>query len=299
MKSDALLLTGFLLGAALLPLVALLARLVHARVDEGEVVLVLRFGRLVARLERPGWHLVPDRVLPWVELARVSTRREYRVIQNIFVNDARGTTVVVDVFLEFRIVDPVKAVFAVADRERALTNLVSHSVTSSLGNCEFRDILADRTSLSATLAHDTAEETSRWGIRIERALLRNVALLPEISQQMIRSVAARLERWKADIEEDGRQRVALLEAQTTAQVSTLVAEARAQYPAAIGRAYGQLRAQPRVCAAYDELYELSLLHPHRTVAFVGFGEDELRPLDAAMLVGPPTDRLGHAGGDAA
>jgi hypothetical protein len=66
-----------------------------------------------------------------------------------------------------------------------------------------------------------------------------------------------------------------------------VAEAKGQYPLAIGRALGRLKPEPEVFAAYNELYELSLVRPHRTVAFRGFGEGELRAVDAAMLPSDP------------
>jgi regulator of protease activity HflC (stomatin/prohibitin superfamily) len=287
LNDDALLLTGFALGLAVIPLSALLVELCHVRVDECEVVLLSRFGKLVRTLTKPGWHFAADRLLPWVDLRRVSVRREFRNIAGVCVNDARGTTVMVDVFLEFRIVDPVKASFAVADWERALTSIVSHSVTSVLGNRQFEAILSDRSDLAESVRREVAAETERWGIQLERLLIRSVTLLPEVSHQMIRSVAARIERWKADIEEDGRQRVALLEAETSAKIATLVAEARSQYPLAIGRAFTQLKANPRVCRAYNELYELSLMHPQRTIAFIGFNADEVRPVDAAMLV--PTE----------
>jgi regulator of protease activity HflC (stomatin/prohibitin superfamily) len=200
------------------------------------------------------------------------------------VNDARGTTVTVDVFLEFRILDPYKASFAVVDWERALTSLVSHSVTSALGNRQFEDILSDRSSLADSVRREVTDETNRWGIGLERLMIRSVTVLPEVSHEMMRSVAARIERWKADIEEDGRQRVAFLEAKTGREVAQLVAEARSQYPAAMGRAFDRLKASPAVCKAYNELYELSLMHPQRTIAFVGFAEGEIRPVDAAMIV---------------
>ena len=83
-----------------------------------------------------------------------------------------------------------------------------------------------------------------------------------------------LERAKADVEEDGRLRVALLEAQTSARVAELVAKAKGQYPAAVGRALNELKQNPEVYAAYNELYELSVLKPHRTTAFVGFGSSD-------------------------
>jgi len=286
LNDDALLFTGFVVGAALLPVISVLVELMRVDVQEGEVVLVLRFGKLVAVLDRPGFVFLPDRMMPWTELRRVSTRREFRNINGVHVNDARGTTVLVDVFLEFRIIDPIKATFAVADWERALTSLISHAVTSALGSRNFEAILSDRSSLADAVREEVAEETARWGLKFERLLIRNVALLPEVSHQMMRSVAAGIERWKADIEEDGRQRVAMLEARTTEEIASLVADARAQHPVAIGRALAELKSKPRVLEAYNQLYELSLLHPHRTIAFVGFKEHEIRPVDAAMLVAP-------------
>jgi hypothetical protein len=48
--------------------------------------------------------------------------------------------------------------------------------------------------------------------------------------------------------------------------------------------FAKLKDKPRTLGAYNELYELSLLHPQRTIAFVGFKENEIRPVDAAMLV---------------
>ena len=284
MKTDSLLVTGFLVGTTLLPLLALFLRLLHVRVNEREVVLVTRFGRLAATLGEAGWHFVPDRALPWVGLKRVSLRREYKNIQTVCVNDRNGTTVLVDLFLEYRIIDAARALFGVVDWERGLTNVVSHAALSVLGTRKFEEILGERDTLADELRRETSEEIERWGIRIERVLLRNVALLPEVSHQVVRSVAARLERWKADIEEDGRQRVAMLGARTSAEIATLIAEARAAYPLALGRAFQKLKQTPRVCAAYNELYELSLLHPQRTLSFVGFKDGEIRPADAAMLV---------------
>lgn len=54
--------------------------------------------------------------------------------------------------------------------------------------------------------------------------------MSELSEQMLRSVAAKLERWKAEVEEEGRQRVAMIEAETSVEVATLLAEARARHP---------------------------------------------------------------------
>ena len=178
LNDDALLLTGFVIGAAVLPILALLFGILSISVDEGEVVVVSRFGKLVETLKTPGIRLLLNRPMPWIEVRRISVRREFRNITGVVVNDSRGTTVTVDLFLEFRIEDPVKATFEVVDWERALTSLVSHVVTSALGNRQFEVILSDRNSLANSVQEEIAEETRRWGMRVERLMIRSLTLLP-------------------------------------------------------------------------------------------------------------------------
>lgn len=283
--------SGILLGLAVIPFLGLLVRAFRTEVEDGEVILVTRFGKLSRKLERPGWHWLFDRVMPWTKTYRVSMRSDFRDFPNICINDARGTTVVVDVWLEFRVVDPVSATFDIADWNYSLKHLVAHAVITILGNREFKQILTDRNELGEMLKRDIGEETARWGIQVELAFIKNISLLPEVSQQLFHAVAARLERAKADLEERGRQQVALLQAETSAKVATLVAEAKGQYPAAVGRAYARLKQDPKVFEAYRELYELSTLRPAQTVTFKDFTDGDMRPIEAAML--PPVTQPGN------
>ena len=278
------LLVGIACGLVAIPIVVFLFRAVTVQVEDNEAVLVTSFGKLNRTLDRPGLHLLPPQLFPWVSLQTISLRHDFRDFREVHVNDARGTTVTVDLWLEFRITDPKRASFQVADWDRSLQNLVCHAATSILGNREFRQILCDRTELSELLRRDIIEETQRWGIEVELLLIRNVNLLPEVSRQLFESVAARLERVKADVEENGRLSVAQFEADTSVRIAGLVAEAKAQYPLAVGKALAELAATPQLLEAYRSLYALSLVRPHRTIAFSGFAADELQAVDAAMLL---------------
>jgi len=282
----------FVLGAAIgllsLPMLAWLFRNLIIEVKENEAVLVTRFGQLVATLTTPGLHFWPSRIHPWFDIIAVSLRRDFRLFRDVHINDARGTTVIIDLWVEFRVVDAARATFSVADWDRSLQNLVAHSATSILGNRDFNEILCDRNELGKLLQADIAAETERWGLAIEQVFINKVSLLPEVSQQIFQTIAARLERAKADVEETGRLEVAELDAQTDVQLSGLVAEAKSQYPLAIGRAIARLQKQPEVFEAYEELHRLSLLRPHRTIAFRGF-EQSVRAIDAAMLPAPQLD----------
>jgi regulator of protease activity HflC (stomatin/prohibitin superfamily) len=280
------LLIGLVLGLLVVPLLALIARALCVQVDENASVLVTRFGKLARTFDRPGLHFLPTRVLPWVTTRTVSRRRDGRNFTGVAINDARGTTVTLDLWLELRVTDPVRATFAVDDWEKALPHLVARAATAVLGNREFHEILADHDELAALLRADIHTHSAPWGIAIATVLIRDVHILPGVAREMLATINARLDRARAEIEERGRLAVATLEADTSATLAPLVAEARAQYPLAIGRALAELRQHPALLAAYHELYALSLVRPHRTVAFRGFAGPDMRAADAAMLFPP-------------
>jgi regulator of protease activity HflC (stomatin/prohibitin superfamily) len=294
LNSDSLIFAGLILGALCLPVAWALLKLLRVQVSECEQVLVTRFGRLSQTLARPGWHWVWDRALPWVGTERVSRRRDFQQITNVVANDSRGTTVVVDLWIQLRVADPAKARYAVDDWQGALRQLVTHAATAILASRSFHEILTDRSELGRLLVQEIEGETLRWGVVVELAFLQRVSLRPELSEQMFSMIAARLERCKADIEEQGHQRVRMLDAQTAKGTAQLIGKAKGQYLAAVGRALAKLKDSPRVFEAFQQLYELSQLRPHRMLAFKGFKDGEVRAFDAAMFAAmgtsdaPPT-----------
>jgi len=273
---------GALIPFAIVAIIYAAYRGMTIRVEDEEAVLVTRFGRLVDVLKKPGLHFQADRFLPWVRLRHVSLARDFREFVGLHVHDSQGTTVLVDIWLEIRITDPVKSSFAIEDWDHALRNLVSHAVTSIYGNKRFDEILRARVELGPALEAEIADDLARWGITLEQAYVRDVGVRPDVERQILASVSARLERAMADVAERGRLAVARIEAETSVNVAELVARAKGQYPEAVGRAYERLGTTSTVRAAYDELYKLSQIRPHRTMAFVGFG-DGLRPVDAMMI----------------
>ncbi len=264
-----------------------LLRATTVDVEDEEVMLIERFGKHVASLTEPGLHSLPAKLLPWVSLRRVSLRRDFLQLAEVHVADREGTTVIVDVWIDYRIDDPAKAEYAVANLHESLRSLVMHATLALLGRRTFYEILCDRSELGELLKKDIRPDTERWGVSIELAFIQKVSLLPEVSTRILSTIAARLGRARSELQEVGRLAVATIEAETSVQVATLLAEAKGQYPLAIGRAMATLGVRPKVLAAYNELYRLSLLRPHRATAFIGFEEEPMRAVDAAMLPQPP------------
>lgn len=274
---------GVALAIVTLTLLSRLARAFYIEVEDEHVALVTNFGKLVASFDRPGLVFFPTKWLPWVKVQQVSRARDFRVIHDLRLNDSRGTTVVADLWVELRIVDPEKALFAVEDWDKATLNLVLHAAMTILGTREFQEILDDRSELGAKLQRDVSAETERWGVKVDHVFVRHVALLPDVARQVFGTVAARLERARAVLIEQGRIDVAQLEAQTAHRVATLVGEAKSQYPLAVGRALKRLQEKPAVFEAYNALYELTQVRGSRTVAFRGFAPHEIKAVEAAML----------------
>lgn len=273
-------------GVVGLTMVGVVGKAVTVSVEDEHVALVTHFGKLVEKFDKPGLKVVPTRWLPWVKVHHVSLARDYRIIHELHINDARGTTVSIDLWMEQRVIDAEKFLFATEDAEQATQNVVVHAAMSILGGRDFQQILDDQSDLGRQLQKEASAETERWGIAVEQVFVRNVSLLPEVSQQVFGTVAARLERARAVLVEKGRLDAAQLEADTAKRMATLVGTAKSQYPLAVGRALERLKKSPKVFEAYNELYELSQVRGARTVAFRGFDGKDVRALDAAMLPDP-------------
>src|SRR5687768_9058721 len=106
---------GTAIGFSALPALLWLGRRFFVQVEDEQAVLVTYFGKLERTLREPGLHWLPAAVLPWVHTLAVSLQRDFRVVENVHVNDARGTTVTIDLWVEFRISDPARAMFEIAD----------------------------------------------------------------------------------------------------------------------------------------------------------------------------------------
>jgi regulator of protease activity HflC (stomatin/prohibitin superfamily) len=254
------------------------------QVDDETETFILIMGQVKKTLKTPGLHFMPEKVLPWVQAINISKQIDYKNFKNIQVSDHYGTTVIIDLWVEFRISDPYKALFSVENWEEVMESLVIHTTASILCSQTIDEILKHRSELAEQLRIAMIQETERWGITISGAMIQNVGLLPEISKQFFNSVAARIERTKAVIEEEGRIRVAKLEANTHFKVAELNSLAKLQLPIAIGAAYGNLSAEPEVLRGFQKYWELNHLDPRKTVIFNGFKSGTLDVAESVAAV---------------
>ncbi|HEY8269601.1 MAG TPA: SPFH domain-containing protein [Pseudobdellovibrionaceae bacterium] len=249
--------------------------------DESETF-VLNCGQVTKRLQKPGLHWVPEKIFPWIKTFSVSKQVDFRTYKGIQVNDHFGTTVIVDLWVEFKIVDPYKAIFCVENWEEVLQSLVTHTLASVLCSQTVEEILIHRTELAQSMHKVMGHQTERWGVSIQGAMIQNLGLLPETSKQFFNSVAARIEKTKALIEEEGRLQVARLDAETTYRIAELSAVAKAQMAYEIGSAYRDLARRPQLLRAFQDYWEVVQTDPRKTITFSGFENSRVAPLEASM-----------------
>ncbi|MGH8474574.1 MAG: SPFH domain-containing protein [Methylococcales bacterium] len=286
LNDDAWMLLGILTVAAIPLFGWVLWKNMTRELFPGETLLVLRFGRLASRFDEPGLCFIWDKAFPWTRLIRVSRRLDYEFLSDLDIHDAGGTSVIVDVLVEYRITDPVKASFNVENLPRSLANAASHSVIAFLGSLQLKEIIRDCGQLSEKVRTELKDEADSWGIEIEKIILCDMKPSGLAMEQLLTEIAARLERAKARIEEEGRQEIALIEARTTEQIAERTALAKGCYLQEIGKGYAELRKSPEVYKAFCQLHELVLLRPGQTVAFRGFSAEGLRPAEAIFFETP-------------
>ena len=259
-------------------------RKITHQVPEQTESFLMRFGKMERSLIQPGLYWLPQKLLPWFDIVTVSKQINYRTFKGIQVNDCFGTTVIVDLWLEFRISDPKRALFSVENWEEVLESVVIHSIASILCAQSVDQILKHRMELSEQLKQSISAETERWGISLLGAMVQNIGLLPEVSKQFFQAIAARIERTTALIQEEGRLRVAKLDATTARKIAEMNGLSRSQLPLEIGKFYQSLSSDPVLVKKFEEYWELINLDPRKTVTFSGFTEDNLGLVEATKAM---------------
>lgn len=254
------------------------------QVPEQTESFLLRFGKRERTLTKPGLYWLPQKLLPWYDIVSISKQIDYRTFKGIQVNDCFGTTVVVDLWIEFRVSNAYRALFSVENWEEVLESAVIHSTASILCSQSVDEILKHRSELSERLRQSIAGETERWGITLQEAMVQNIGLLPEVSKQFFQSVAAQIDRTTALIKEEGRLNVAKLEAATAKKIAELNGLSRSQMPLEIGQFYQSLSHDPIQLKKFTEYWDLINLDPKKTITFSGFIDDSLGMVEATKAM---------------
>jgi regulator of protease activity HflC (stomatin/prohibitin superfamily) len=103
----------------------------------------------------------------------------------------------------FRVVDPIKAVVAVANYLYTTSQLAQTTLRSVLGQAELDELLSQREKLNAQLQTILDEDTEPWGVKVTKVEVKQVDLPDQMIRAIARQAEAERERRAKIIHADG------------------------------------------------------------------------------------------------
>ncbi len=200
---------GFAILIALVVLILLSAIKV---LNEYERAVVFRLGRIIGA-KGPGIILL----IPIVDrMRRVSLRTIVTDVppQDVITKD--NVSVKVNAVLNFRVMDPNKAVVEVENYLYATGQLAQTTLRSVLGQVELDDLLSERDKINRKLQEIVDAHTDPWGVKVSLVEIKHVDLPADMQRAMARQAEAERER-----------RAKVINAEGEFQAATRLAEAAA------------------------------------------------------------------------
>lgn len=144
----------------------------------------------------------------------------------------------INALLYYRVLDPVKAVYQVANFAEAIEKLTQTTLRNVVGELTLDETLSSRDQINARLMTILDEATNSWGVDVTRVELQDVIPPADIRQTMELQMTAERERRATMLHAEGSKASAILsaEGQAESQIRIATAQKEAQILAAQGQA---------------------------------------------------------------
>lgn len=205
-----------------------------------------------------------------------------------------------DLICFFRIVDPPKAVYGVANLGEALLKLLETTLRQEVGRLDSDKVVVSRDTIGARLQEALEVASESWGTRILRVEIQEIHFSEQVQENLTKAreaelirraqvVAATQERDTEILRAEGRKRAAVLVAEGDFEAARLQAEA--EYLAASRRLEGEAKGTAALTEALRERPEAvvmlkSLEAQQRIAEALGNSSNTLiLPTEMAGLIG--------------
>lgn len=218
-------------------------------VQQFEKGLVMRVGRY-QKTVTPGLVFL----IPFLDSMIKVDMRE-RVInvlpQKVITKD--NVSVMVDAVIYFKVVDPMRAEFEVADFAYACTTLAQTNLRNLIGDRSLDETLTARDMINASLREVLDKATDNWGVKVTRVEVQKIDPPEDITLAMSKQMKAEREKRASILEAEGEKTSKILRAEGERQSEILKAEGDAQ--AVVLRADAEARAVEQVSNAAEKYFK--------------------------------------------
>lgn len=223
------------LGLVLIVLLVALRGMLNI-VQQGQVGVVKRLGEY-RRTHEPGLVIIA----PFIDSLQDVDMRETPVPgdrQEVITKDNVVVTVNATIFTQ--VVDAKQALFSVKNFDIAIDALARTALRSVIGTMTLDEALSERERINTDVQQQMEVVTDKWGIRISRIEIVEIAPPPQILQALALQKTADQEKRAKILQSEGQQQSAINVAEGEAQAAVRAAEGQRQ--SAILRAEGGRRA---------------------------------------------------------
>ncbi|MEH1126820.1 SPFH domain-containing protein [Micromonospora sp. CPCC 206061] len=198
---------------------------------------VERLGKYQRTL-RPGLNVL----VPFVDSVRTKVDLREQVVsfppQPVITSD--NLVVSIDTVLYFKVIDPVKATYEIANFLQAIEQLTVTTLRNVIGSLDLEKALTSREEINRHLSGVLDETTGRWGVKVTRVEIKAIEPPPSIRDSMEKQMRAERERRATILTAEGQKQAQILNAEGDKQGAVLRADGDRQ--SRILQAEGQAKA---------------------------------------------------------
>ena len=154
-----------------------------------------------------------------------------------------NVTMQIDTVVYYRITDPVRYTFEIANPITAIENLTATTLRNIIGELDLDETLTSRDIINTKMRVILDEATDKWGIKVNRVELKNILPPKDIQEAMEKQMRAERERRESILQAEGNKAAAILQAEGEKQSAILRAEGEAESIKKIATAKGQGEAE--------------------------------------------------------
>lgn len=206
-------------------------------VPQQRMDVVERLGRYHRTL-KPGLNIL----MPFVDNVRTKVDMREQVVsfppQPVITSD--NLVVSIDTVLYFKVVDPVRATYEIANFLQAIEQLTVTTLRNVIGSMDMEKALTSRDEINRHLSGVLDETTGRWGIKVTRVEIKAIEPPPSIRDAMEKQMRAERDRRAAILTAEGVKQSQILTADGDRQGAIL--RAQGEREARILQAEGQAKA---------------------------------------------------------
>ena len=207
-------------------------------IKQSKVGIIMRLGKF-QKVAETGVHFL----IPFLDkMAYVIDLREIVIDfppQPVITKD--NVTMQIDTVVYYKVTDPVRYVFEIANPIAAIENLTATTLRNIIGELDLDETLTSRDIINVKMRTILDEATDKWGIKVNRVELKNIMPPQDIQVAMEKQMRAERERREAILQAEGNKSAAILQAEGEKQSAILTAEAKkeAMVRVAIAKAQGE------------------------------------------------------------